>query len=609
MAKKSKKSKSSQSEGEKSPRTINVRDNPSSSLISDLENGVAGRASPSMVTSSPQVIKNKFKLKRSYIQIHINFVDKKKDFKKMEISYNIDYKGQIKPDRTTYVVVALIVRNNSVLYDNLLTILNKVKYYHYDYKRKLKTKYYYDIELILNLWHIRFQKIIRIMIDNKIMNFFIQASEDDLVRIREEARTLEEIEDDDLLNNTDEEAEKDDVIEVTAGSDRSSNASGMSNQLENTIFVPDASHVMAGGSSRPPPIIQIGNILRSTRTASRRSTMSIVDEIDSTGDRQQKEKELPETSKTKSGEANKTKSGGKKEPTASSKKGKQAAKRPATDSGQAPKVKHRKTYAEVASEGARMCEIRTISGQEMSQQDYNKVIIKLMYALMEYQMKAAVKNKRNTWIIVGSGLSRSAVWLGAGSDECVDFLRISVPLIRLDENVDAQMYQFYGPGERPWRLIRWRVPYMWTTVPVDDLQRMVYMCNTELWVKIERSDGNRTDPVWKIKKRIHDDRDVTPEDGSGFVSFLIEVEEDMMPILIEKCLGVLRIGATEGRLTGSGIVTAVREFLGVGNDEQDNDQQVEGNDQQDGDGQKDGDDDDKEKDKNEDMDTDNEDDN
>ena len=109
---------------------------------------------------------------------------------------------------------------------------------------------------------------------------------------------------------------------------------------------------------------------------------------------------------------------------------------------------------------------------------------------------------------------------------------------------------------------------MWCQVPIEDLREMVRMCNPELWVRIERSDGSATDPVWHLKKRIHDNRDVTPEDGTGFVSFLIEVEEDLMPLLIERCLGVLRIGATEGRLTGSGIVTEVRNFLGMDQDEE-----------------------------------------
>ena len=110
---------------------------------------------------------------------------------------------------------------------------------------------------------------------------------------------------------------------------------------------------------------------------------------------------------------------------------------------------------------------------------------------------------------------------------------------------------------------------MWCQVPIEDLREMIRMCNPELWVRIERSDGTAMDPVWKLKKRIHDSRDVTPEDGSGFVSFLIEVEEDLMPLLIERCLGVLRIGATEGRLTGSGIVTEVRNFLGMDQEDKD----------------------------------------
>ena len=111
---------------------------------------------------------------------------------------------------------------------------------------------------------------------------------------------------------------------------------------------------------------------------------------------------------------------------------------------------------------------------------------------------------------------------------------------------------------------------MWTRVPLDELQEMITMCNPELWELIERSDGSKTEPVWKLRKRVHDDRDVVPEDGTGFVSFMLEVEDDMMEILVQQCLGELKIGATVGRLTGSGIVAAVREFLGMNNDDNDN---------------------------------------
>ena len=43
----------------------------------------------------------------------------------------------------------------------------------------------------------------------------------------------------------------------------------------------------------------------------------------------------------------------------------------------------------------------------------------------------------------------------------------------------------------------------------------------------------------------------------------MEVEEDAIQVIVEKCLGVWRIGATEGRLMGANIVRLVRIFLGV----------------------------------------------
>ena len=305
--------------------------------------------------------------------------------------------------------------------------------------------------------------------------------------------------------------------------------------------------------------INTGDVLNSTPIGeSNGNGVQVQDDGQASGDEDKRE------NKDKEG-----KKGGKNKQ--NSKHGKNAKKRENNEESEANKVipkkkSLKKSYAEVSREGARMCEIRREGGSSMLQQDYDFAIIKLMYALMEYQNSKKVKDA-NAWRIIGSGLSRNAVWLGVGSDACVEFLRRHVPEIVEGED-GPQLYLFFGPGERPFRSLRWRVPYMWCRIPVRDLQEMVRVCNPELWIEIERSNGSFTAPIWNIKKRVHDSRDVDPEDGTGFVTFMIEVEEDLMRTLVEQCLGVLKIGATEGRLTGSGMVAEVRAFLGM-NDEKD----------------------------------------
>ena len=443
-------------------------------------------------------------------------------------------------------------------------------------KRKIKCNDNIEIDLILFKHVIYYKQSYEI---TKI--YFIQESDDDIPKVVEQARNLEE----------------EDLLRSGASDDDDST---QSNELDNTVceprdtlFIPDASMNVAGSSSEPPPVFNVlgmqQNILRRTALGARRSSLSVNDEVsnetlNTNKEKEEEKEEEREDSKKKGGKAK------------TSNKDKQPVKRSSNEEDRsAPKKKtFKRSYADVAKEGGQMCEIRRSNGEAMNQEDYDRVIVRLMYELMAFQMKA--KNKdRDLWKVEGSGLSRSAVWLGAGSNQCVDFLRRSVPRIRISNENEAP-YQFFGPGERPFRNLRWRVPYMWCRLPLADLQNMVLMCNPELWALIEKADGSKSKPVWRIKRRIPDKRDVMPEDGTGFVSFLIEVEEDLMRILVEECLGTLRIGATEGRLTGSGIVTAVRDFLGVtggatGDDDENDEEIDEGNGVVNNDGNTDGNDD------------------
>ena len=339
--------------------------------------------------------------------------------------------------------------------------------------------------------------------------------------------------------------------------------------INSTLYIPDASHTAAGGSREQPPVFNIGSMIRNLVTPSRRSTLTVNDEINVEIVRPAGNEEAVDDDN--GGEApTKKKTGGKGPKPGSGKNPRKRGTETDSEGNKNIPLKKpfKKSYATVAKEGSKMCEIRRASGGSMEQVDYDRVIVKLMYALMAFQKGKPVKD-RDTWSIRGSGLSRSAVWIGVGSDACVDFIRQNIPGILEDpeDRNSPALYVFFGPGERPFRTLRWRVPYMWCRIPLEDLREMLYMCNPELWEQIERSNGVATDPVWTLKKRVYDQRDAKPEDGSGFVTFILEVEEDMMRILIENCLGVLRIGATEGRLTGSGIVAGVRDFLGVGEGE------------------------------------------
>ena len=551
MAKDNKSKKAPESEAGKSATSI-VEDRPSAANLLDLGTAVTGQAAPSRITSRPQVIKIFISLHDTTITMDKN-IENLHNYEKRLIDKNntIDLVrgGQIQPDRASHMVMAIKVQIkhvSKILFKSICTIriVNFKKS-----PKKVIIKCHNDINRCLSFkLKIRLRKYIDKNLNIRYNIILIQDDDDGIEQVRNEARKLEE--DDELLERDDSDTDS---------------YHDTSNGLEDTIFIPDAEHTLPGGSSQPPPVINMAQIVRNTARAGRRSSMTIPDEIDSRDGEGNKDKDK---CKDKDAPAK----GGKNDN--KNKKGKMPKKRSneenVDNNKTIPKKKFRKSYVEVAKEGAKMCEVRSRTGLSLNQRDYDHLILKLMYALKKVQRAVETRN-RALWIIHGSGLSRSAVWLGVGSDDCVSFLRVSIPTIT-DEEGDP-IYLFFGPGERPWRNIRWRVPYMWTRVPLEELQEMITMCNPELWELIERSDGSKTEPIWKLRKRVHDDRDVVPEDGSGFVSFMLEVEDDMMDILVQQCLGELRIGATVGRLTGSGIVAAVCEFLGMSNDDDQNEEE------------------------------------
>ena len=570
------------SEGGKSARQAIVGDGSSAIPIPNLGQAVPVQAAPSRTTRDQVIIKlSTFKndcLPDNAEKTDNIDIDNMKD-KIVIYRYSIVVKeGQIQPNRIINLIMAFKVLTDPTL-DNLcktkMDIINEnLKPLDVNYKVKIYIKRFennknFKKPLNMSCDTLNFKnkaKLRKIFngndkiktkteLYNKIhKTFFIQETEENVELVIRESRDLEqESDDDDLLNRTDE-----DDTEMST----------FSNGPDDTIYVPPAEHVMPGGSRVPPPVIQMRHIINATR----RSSLSVNDEIVTQQSSEAGNSATPVEAGREEVTPDETKKGGKNK--AGSKNGKNPVKRGGGNDDEGNliipnKKPMRRSYAEVArEEGSRMCEIRKRGGQSMVQVDYDYAIIKLMFALMKHQ-KEKKERDRNTWRIRGSGLSRSAVWLGVGSDACVDFLRENVPKIVENDEEDNSplLYEFYGPGERPFRSLRWRVPYMWFRIDIRDLQDMIFACNPELWIQIERANGERTDPVLRLVKRVPDKRDNDPDNGTGFVSFLIEVEEDLMRVLIEDCLGVLRIGATEGRLSGSGIVTGVREFLGVGDDD------------------------------------------
>ena len=390
-------------------------------------------------------------------------------------------------------------------------------------------------------------------------------------QVAAEQKKLEEEEDELLNRDSDGEYEslsdgRDDTI-ISGGGDR--------------FFIPDADVVSAGGSSRPPPVIDLQALSRIRVEAGRRSSLSVTDEVDLdvTDNKTGKTKKGGKGAKGAKGKGKETKQASNKdEPRLNGDTGNKRKndKQGDTEVEAKKKKSNKKSFAEVLKEGGRMCDIRSDSGEPLTQEDYDFLAAKLMYALMKVQEEQG--RDRALWRPIGSGLSQNAVWVGVRGETCVEFMRKAVPGIkRPDLDGKKFRYVFYGPGECPMRYIRWRIPYMWTKVPVQDLDKMMKACNDELWESIPQHNGEYRDPKIRVIKRVFDNQDNVPEDGRGYVTFLVEVEEDAIRVIVEKCLGVWRIGATEGRLMGANIVRQVRIFLGVEVDEEDQDDPMDQN--------------------------------
>ena len=553
-------------------------------------NTVEDRAVPSNTTSVHEVILNqifKYSLFRKLKGRNIDFLK--------GVFYRKNTKGKAKD--ICFKVDNKIVFNKKVFYPyNFVNCIEKVKSKNIILVIIMTLKTQTNLQLLnqkyliksLIEFSLRFSKLkslIKILKYDIITMFFTQ--ENPVEQVYNEAGRLEQNTPNDVSFGTVnmEDLGEESIISLSDGADNGDDfeSSTMSNGAEDTIVTDQratstpAGVLRVGTASDAPPRVTASSVPpRVTAAAGRRSSLSISDEIDSVPAiscaaqvlaQQNNAEETPSVAKGKSkknaskGKAPKRRNSGDN----TGNTGNNAGEDVDQEGGESKKRKvNKKSYAEVAKEGHFMCDIRADNGEQLIQSDYDWLAIQLMFHLIEFQKK---NKKKQAWKVQASGMSQSAVWLGAETQECVDFLRQAVPQIEPPErnendNRREYQYRFYGPNELPFRYVRWRIPYMWLRVDASDLEAMIRAANPELWVTFQRPDGTERSPILRLKKRVYDSRDAVPDNGTGFVTLLIEMEEDVFKILVEQCNGILRIGANQGKLEGGGMKAALKAFRG-----------------------------------------------
>ena len=168
------------------------------------------------------------------------------------------------------------------------------------------------------------------------------------------------------------------------------------------------------------------------------------------------------------------------------------------------------------------------------------------------------------WKIATSGVSQGAIYYIVESQKTLDLLKKLVPQVTppVDMNDTPAPYKYvvFGPGELPYRYIRWRIPGIWKQTPLNDFEHIIRAVNEDVDITVPIVGGGERKLVIRAK-RILDDKDKEKNDKdkkkekkkSSQIMLLLEVEERLVDVLVKKCDGMLAIGPNKGRLEGGSV--------------------------------------------------------
>ena len=216
----------------------------------------------------------------------------------------------------------------------------------------------------------------------------------------------------------------------------------------------------------------------------------------------------------------------------------------------------KRTFADI-TKGKLKCEVRNSKSSELSQKDFNQIGIQSMYKVLNLEAKGT----KTDWSVQEAGISQMAIWYTVNNQTTVDTMRLVIPSItppEIDGKPADYMYVFFGPGEQPFRYMRWRIPVWWSTVPFSDIENFARQMNPALKVMVNDGQGGKRYAAFKLKNRVKDRRDKIGDD-KGMMSIQLEVEEVLWRPIIDVYKGKLRLGINgECMIEGGGVQAEVR---------------------------------------------------
>ena len=236
----------------------------------------------------------------------------------------------------------------------------------------------------------------------------------------------------------------------------------------------------------------------------------------------------------------------------------QGAKRKGENTGEEPTARRKRaamldlgmSYAELSKTNT-MLEARSSDPEkQLNQTDFEHLDGSLIFLHLD--------NEPTTdFGIVKMGLSQGGVWIACKDKVTVDFVIKQVPLITPPETEQESKlptyYRIYGPDNRPYKYFKLRVPERFWSTP----ERFVAL------IKHFNKSLDYTYLAGNFYKNAHlrvsaGLKDRSTEIDQGYFIVTLEVEENMVPRLVEKN-GIIMIGPNALELKGGRIEQSIEE--------------------------------------------------
>jgi hypothetical protein len=207
-----------------------------------------------------------------------------------------------------------------------------------------------------------------------------------------------------------------------------------------------------------------------------------------------------------------------------------------------------RSYAQAAkAAGGKMLEIRSHNQEYLLEQlDFDFIDTECTMKFFEKWNEGDVTEYDMT-----GGLSQGGVWVSCRNMETLNIVKEFVATLSSPDLLGGR-YKVFGEGEKPYLYLQAWIPDRWWDKKDQLFQLIKY---TNRWLTAPLEDGQI--PHFRLssglKKRKSNDR--------GFFEVTFEIDEYLFPVIAER-KGQFKIGMTETKFFGSGMVAAAKRMIG-----------------------------------------------